>query len=68
MKRGRTDGAPINEKYIKEFEAFGIRVLNGYGITECEPIVAVNRNEWNIIGSVGVPLCCNDVRIGLKSI
>lgn len=56
-------GAPINEKYIKEFEAFGIRVLNGYGITECGPIVAVNRNEWNIIGSVGVPLCCNDVRI-----
>ena len=26
-------------------------------------IVAVNRNKFNVIGSVGLPLCCNEVKI-----
>lgn len=56
-------GAPIDEKYIKGFRSFGITVLNGYGITECGPIVAVNRNKCPIPGSVGLPLCCNEVKI-----
>lgn len=56
-------GAPLDPKYIRVFQAFGITVLNGYGITECGPIVAVNRNKFNVIGSVGLPLCCNEVRI-----
>ncbi len=56
-------GAPINVKYINAFKSFGITILNGYGITECGPIVAVNRNKFNVVGSVGLPLCCNEVRI-----
>lgn len=56
-------GAPIDKKYIKAFKSFGITVLNGYGITECGPIVAVNRNKFNVVGSVGLPLCCNEVKI-----
>ena len=56
-------GAPVDEKHLKDFTSFGITVLNGYGITECGPIVAVNRNKFNIHGSVGIPLCCNEVKI-----
>lgn len=56
-------GAPIDAKYISAFKSFGIDVLNGYGITECGPIVAVNRNRFNVVGSVGLPLCCNEVKI-----
>lgn len=56
-------GAPIDEKYIRAFRSFGITVLNGYGITECGPIVAVNRNKCPIPRSVGLPLCCNEVKI-----
>lgn len=56
-------GAPLDPKYIRAFQTFGITVLNGYGITECGPIVAVNRNKFNVIGSVGLPLCCNEVEI-----
>lgn len=56
-------GAPLDEKYVKAFRSFGITVLNGYGITECGPIVAVQRNEFAVPSSVGVPLCCNEVRI-----
>lgn len=56
-------GAPLNEKYVQAFQSFGIKLLNGYGITECAPIVAVNRNDFSVPGSVGSPLCCNTVKI-----
>lgn len=56
-------GAPLDEKYVQAFRSFGIAVLNGYGITECGPVVAVNRNRFAVPGSVGVPLCCNEVKI-----
>lgn len=56
-------GAPLNPELVRGLDSFGITVLNGYGITECGPIVAVNRNRFNLIGSVGLPLCCNEVKI-----
>lgn len=56
-------GAPLSTDLIKGFDSLGITVLNGYGITECSPIVAVNRNKFNVVGSVGLPLCCNEVKI-----
>ncbi|MBQ7160383.1 MAG: AMP-binding protein [Clostridia bacterium] len=56
-------GAPISPDIIKDFEAFGITVLEGYGITECAPLVAVNRPGEIRYHSVGraVPGC--EVRI-----
>lgn len=56
-------GAPLDDKYVRAFRSFGITVLNGYGITECGPVVAVNRNRFIVPGSVGLPLRCNRVRI-----
>ena len=56
-------GAPLEEKYIKDFCSLGIVTLNGYGITECAPVVAVNRNKCSVPGSVGFPLVCNEVQI-----
>ncbi|MDD6214154.1 MAG: AMP-binding protein [Firmicutes bacterium] len=48
-----TGGAPISGELIKGFEDFGITVINGFGITECSPIVAINRDKWIKPGSVG---------------
>ena len=56
-------GAPLDEKYVQAFRSFGITILNGYGITECGPVVAVNRNKFSVPRSVGIPLCCNEVKI-----
>ncbi len=46
-------GASLNPKYIQGFRDIGIELLNGYGITECSPVVSVNRNEFHKDGSVG---------------
>ena len=56
-------GANIEAKYIDGFRAFGITIVNGYGITECGPVVATNRNKAVRCGTVGFPLKCNEVRI-----
>ena len=49
-------GAPIDEKYVKGFDDFGIQIVQGYGITECSPIVSTERNKFLRAGSVGVPV------------
>ena len=54
-------GAALKQSYIDGMEAFGIQVLNGYGITECSPVVAVNRNQYQRSGSIGLPLSCCEV-------
>ncbi len=46
-------GAYLDVKYVKWFRNIGIEILNGYGITECAPVVAVNRNHFKRDGSVG---------------
>ncbi len=56
-------GAPINGEILKFFEAIGISTLNGYGITECAPIVAANRSLHVVDGSVGNVIDIDDVKI-----
>lgn len=56
-------GAPLDEKYIKAFRSFGVVIQNGYGITECSPVVSVTRGTGDHSGSVGQPLCCNQIKI-----
>ena len=46
-------GAPLDPMYVKEFRAWGIEILNGYGTTECSPCTAVNRPHHFLDGSVG---------------
>lgn len=49
-------GAPLDPRFVKEFRSFGIEILNGYGITECSPVLSVNRNHHSCDGSVGLPI------------
>ncbi len=52
-------GANLDKKYVEWFRSIGISILNGYGITECSPVVSVNRNLYYKDGSVGQ--ICRDV-------
>ncbi len=56
-------GAPLNQEMADLFDALGVKVLNGYGITECAPIIAVNHNNYIVPKSVGPVLPIDDVRI-----
>lgn len=56
-------GAPLSDSYIEGFAQWGIKILNGYGLTEMAPLVAVNR-EFNIVpGSSGTVIRQVDVKI-----
>ena len=56
-------GAPINQEILSFFDGVGIEVLNGYGITECAPIIACNHSHDVIPGSVGPACDVNEVKI-----
>lgn len=56
-------GAPIDPQIIKDFYHFGITVLEGYGITECAPLVAVNSPGKVKFHSVGLPVQNCQVKI-----
>lgn len=56
-------GAPIRKEIAEFFEAIGIALLNGYGITECSPLVSVNRDYFNDPATVGVKLPCIEVKL-----
>ncbi|NMA33432.1 MAG: AMP-binding protein [Clostridiaceae bacterium] len=56
-------GAYLNQDIIDTFESIGITILNGYGITECSPLISCNRNKFQKKGSVGVPILGSEIKI-----
>ncbi len=56
-------GAKLNQDIIDLFEAIGITILNGYGITECAPLISCNRNKYQKKGSVGIPIIGEQIKI-----
>lgn len=56
-------GAPINPQIIKDFDAFGIQVIFGYGLTECAPLAILNNDFVRSTDSIGVPLPGVDTKI-----
>ena len=41
---------------IAHFESFGINLTQGYGITECAPLISVCPFNWKKDRSVGLPM------------
>jgi long-chain acyl-CoA synthetase len=57
-------GAPISTTIAKVFIGLGVNLLQGYGMTEASPVVAVNTTARNIPTTVGPPLPGVEVRFG----
>lgn len=48
--------AAIDPEVSKGFRNIGIKLVQGYGLTECAPIVGLNRNCWFKDDAAGLPL------------
>lgn len=59
-----TGAAPCPTKIIKVFSTAGIKVCEGYGLTETSPTIAVNRFDgWAKVGTVGTVIPGVDLHI-----
>ncbi len=56
-------GAPLGLDTAHWFSSAGIRILEGYGLTETSPVIALNTPNANRMGSVGKPLPNVECRI-----
>lgn len=51
-----TGGAHLDPFYIDKFAEYGVAVLEGYGMSECSPVISNNTPTNNKPGSIGKPL------------
>jgi long-chain acyl-CoA synthetase len=56
-------GAKLDPEVMKDLEAFGFTVLEGYGLTETSPVVTFNPIKKRKAGSAGKPLPSVEIKI-----
>jgi long-chain acyl-CoA synthetase len=64
LRAAVSGGAPLPSGVAHTFIGLGLPLLQGYGLTETSPVIAVNPLKDNLPESVGVPLRGIQVRIG----
>ena len=60
-----TGGAHLEDFYVERFAEFGVTVLEGYGMSECSPVISANMPEAYKVGSVGKPIA--NVELGFEN-
>jgi long-chain acyl-CoA synthetase len=56
-------GAPLGRELAEWYAHIGLRIHEGYGLTETSPVIAVNTPKAHKLGTVGKPLSNLEVRI-----
>lgn len=56
-------GAPIDPDIMRFFQNIGIHTIQGYGLTECSPILALNRDVYFKDHSAGLPLRLMEMKV-----
>ena len=56
-------GAALDPDTEKTFNSLGINMVQGYGLTESSPVIAVEDDKYKKIGSIGKALPTLDVKI-----
>jgi long-chain acyl-CoA synthetase len=60
-------GAPLGRELAEWYASIGIRIHEGYGLTETSPVIAINAPRAHKVGTVGRPLPNVEVRIAEDS-
>ena len=58
-----TGGAHLDPFYIDQFADYGVDVFEGYGMSECSPVISSNTPDHHKRGSIGRPLPNAEIRI-----
>ena len=56
-------GSPLPAYLDRYFAALGVKILDGYGLTEASPIVSMRSEKIPVLGTVGKPLPSTEIRI-----
>jgi len=58
-------GMPVQQAVAERWQQqTGVHLLEGYGLTECSPLVTVNPyDQAGYNGSIGLPVCSTDARL-----
>lgn len=60
-------GAPLDVNVGRFFERIGIKVYQGYGLSETSPVVSVNTDKRSVLASVGRPIRHLEARVDATS-
>ncbi|MCQ2388100.1 MAG: AMP-binding protein [Kiritimatiellae bacterium] len=60
-------GAPCPKHVLEGYKKLGITLLEGYGLTECSPVVSVAGPKCAKIGTIGLKLSNIEVRLADKN-
>ncbi len=63
LKKIVCGGAPVRADVAEFFIDTGFDFINGYGITECSPLVCANHDSFNSFETVGIRLPCIELKI-----
>jgi len=63
FKKIVSGGAPLRPEIAEFFENIGITVVNGYGISECSPLISITREGYDDCSTAGVPVPTTEVKI-----
>eukprot|EP00850_Spirogloea_muscicola_P003928 SM000016S01916 [mRNA] locus=s16:540320:545600:- [translate_table: standard] len=62
-KVGVSGGGSLPSHVDKFFEIVGIKLLNGYGLTETSPVLTVRTPRCNVLGTVGGPISGVEIKV-----
>ena len=64
LRRGNTGAVSISPDLLKWFQAIGVRIFEGYGMTESAGIMTLNTAAARRLGTVGRNVPGSEIRIG----
>ncbi|MBP5285501.1 MAG: AMP-binding protein, partial [Kiritimatiellae bacterium] len=62
-----TGGAPCPRHVLEMFRRLHVNFVEGYGLTECAPVVSVTSAKCDKVGTIGLPCAGVEVRLADKN-